>query len=368
MDRSQSSDVAVPTGERTPHAAARISEDEARALATRLLEAAGAQPGDADAMARSLVAAERAGQSGHGLSRLPGYVGRLRAGGTVSGPWRPMRRTGPVESYDGHAGLGHVHLEQAVERAAALAAEHGVGVVGVAGSNHAGALGTRARALAERGLVALIFTNAPAVLAPPGGSRAVLGTNPIALAAPMPDGPPLVCDLATAQVSRGQVMRAAQEGLPIPRGWALDGAGTPTEDAAAALAGTLMPLGGAKGFALALLVEVLTGALLGPAVGPEIGDFFGDGLDRPQDVSHLVIALDPAALGEPAAFLERMGRLRDAVHEAGAPGATRLPGSRAPSREAAAGGGAIEIGEGLTATLTRLSGELGVAMPSLSGS
>src|SRR4051794_38438511 len=331
-----------------------LTEDDARALAAGLLEAAGATSEDAEALAGSLIAAERAGHPGHGLSRLPGYVGRLRAGGTVSGPWERVRARGPVESYDGRAGLGHVHLDQAVERAAALAREHGVGVVGVSRSNHGGALGIRARALAGRGRVAVLLTNAPAVLAPPGGAVPVLGTNPIALGAPPPEGPPVVCDLATAQVSRGHIMRAAQEGRPIPEGWALDASGTPTTDAAAALAGTLLPLGGAKGFALALLVEVLTGALLGPAVGPEIADFFSDH-ERPQDIAHLVIAIDPAALGDAAAFLARMGRLGDAVHAAGEPGATRLPGSRATARD----GDAIEIPPGLAATLARLGDELG---------
>jgi (2R)-3-sulfolactate dehydrogenase (NADP+) len=331
---------------------------EGRAFAEALLRAAGAGPEDAGVVAASLVAAELAGHAGHGLARLGGYVGRLRAGGTVSQPWQAVRTGGPVESYDGRGGLGHVHLALAAERAAALAADHGIGAVGVSDSNHGGALGVRARELAEQGLVALLATNAPAVLAPPGGSRAVVGTNPLALAAPRPGGPPIVCDLATSQVSRGQVMRAAQEGRPIPAGWARDAEGRPTEDAEAALAGTLMPLGGPKGFALAVLVEVLTGALLGPAVGPEIADFFGDGLDRPQGIAHLVLALDPAAFGDPGAFARRMGRLAEAVLGAGEPGETRLPGARAAAHEAAAGG-ILTLGTGMVRTLDALAGELG---------
>jgi len=330
---------------------------EAQRFAARLLGAAGASEADAEVVARALVAADRAGHAGHGLSRLPGYVARLRAGGTVSGEWRLVSRRGALETYDGADGLGHVHLELAVDRAAALAAELGIGVVGVSASNHAGALGPRAARLAGRGLVALVFTNGPAVLAPPGGEAAVLGTNPIALAAPLPGRPPLVCDLATSQVSRGQVMRAAQEGRPIPAGWALDAAGRPTTDAEAGLAGTLMPLGGPKGFALALIVEVLTGGLLGPAVGPEVRDFFADH-DRPQGIAHLVLAADPGAFGERAAFDARMDGLATAVLAAGA--GTRLPGSRSVAAEAAADG-AVELGDGLVATLRRLARELGVA-------
>jgi (2R)-3-sulfolactate dehydrogenase (NADP+) len=235
----------------------------------------------------------------------------------------------------------------------------------VANSNHAGALGTRARTLAGRGLVALLLTNAPAVLAPPGGARAVVGTNPVALAAPRSDGPPLVCDLATAQVSRGQVMRAAQERRPLPEGWALDAAGRPTTDAQAALGGTLMPLGGAKGFALALAVEVLTGALLGPAVGPEIADFFADE-ERAQGIAHLVVALDPAAFGDASAFADRIARLAEAVLGAGDAGATRLPGSRGAAHVQAADG-MLHVGDGLAHTLSDLARELGTT-PIVSGS
>jgi (2R)-3-sulfolactate dehydrogenase (NADP+) len=334
------------------------------ALAARLLEAAGASSEEAAIVARSLVAADLAGHAGHGLSRLPGYLARLRAGGTVPGPWEPTRQGGAVETYDGKGGLGHVHLDLATERVRELAARHGIAAVGVSRSNHAGALGVRARRLAEHGLVSILFTNAPAVLAPPGGKRAVLGTNPIALGAPRPGGPPIVCDLATAQVSRGHVMRAAQENRPIPAGWAKDKAGNPTEDAKAALDGTLMPLGGAKGFALALLVEILTGALLGPVVGPEIADFFSDH-ERPQGIAHLVIALDPAAFGDPEGFAARMGRLAEAVAAAGDPGETRLPGERSAAHEAAAQG-TITIGDGLAKTLDELAAELG--QPIVSGS
>jgi (2R)-3-sulfolactate dehydrogenase (NADP+) len=341
-----------------------LAPDDARALAAALLHAAGATAQDADVVARSLVAAERAGQAGHGLGRLPGYVGRLRAGGTVSGPWRLATARGAVESWDGGDGLGHVHLALAADRAAALAATHGAGLVGVSRSNHGGALGTHARGLAERGLVALMATNAPAVLAPPGGATPVLGTNPLALAAPVPGGPPLVCDLATSQVSRGQVMRAAQEGRPIPPGWALDAGGRPTEDPEAALAGTLMPLGGPKGFALALLVEVLTGGLLGPVVGPDVVDFFA-APERPQRVAHLVIALDPETFGERAEFLRRMARLRDAILAAGPPGATRLPGGRGGAREAAGDERPLRLEPGLARQLAALAEELGVPAPPL---
>lgn len=329
-------------------------------FATDALVAAGSDPAAARRVAESLVEANQSGLESHGLARLPGYVRRMRAGGTSPEPWSLRGAAGgPVESYDGRGGLGHVHLDLATERAAELCNEHGVGVVGVADSNHAGALGPRGRRLAEQGLIGLLFTNAPAVLAPPGGRTAVVGTNPIALSAPVPGGPPLVCDLSASQVSRGKIMLAADQQTPIPSTWARDAEGRPTEDARAALSGTLAPLGGTKGFALALAIEVLTGVLLGPVVGPDVRDFFGEDLSEPQRVAHLVIALDPARFGELGAFEARMARLRDAIAASGDPGATRLPGSRAASLQAERGS-EIPVEPALRDTLTRLAAELGI--------
>jgi (2R)-3-sulfolactate dehydrogenase (NADP+) len=331
----------------------------ARDFAHRVLVRAGVGERDAAVMADSLIAAERAGHAGHGLARLPGYVGRLAAGGTVSAPWRAITARGPVEVYDGRAGLGHVHIRDASDRAVALAAEHGVGIVGVANSNHCGALGTHARRLAESGLVALMATNAPPALAPPGAVVAVLGSNAVAVAAPLRGRPPIVCDLSAAKVNRGAIMRAAQEGRPIPEGWACDPEGRPTTDANAALAGTIAPLGGSKGFALALAIELVTGGLLGPATGPQVADFFGPALEVPQGVSLLVVALDPSAFGDPDAFAARVATLARAVEEAGPPGATRLPGTRSAAH-AERLGERVEVDAGLRATLDSLADDLGI--------
>jgi LDH2 family malate/lactate/ureidoglycolate dehydrogenase len=120
-----------------------VSGEEARVFARRILGAADASDEDAALVAESLVLAEQAGHGGHGLARLPGYAGRLSAGGTVSGPWRLLHARGPLETYDGRAGLGHVHIWRAADRAAELAGEHGAAIVGVRRSNHCGALGVQ---------------------------------------------------------------------------------------------------------------------------------------------------------------------------------------------------------------------------------
>jgi (2R)-3-sulfolactate dehydrogenase (NADP+) len=335
----------------TPHAA--------ESFVNAILRAAGATGDQASRLAVLLVEATRQGLHGHGLSRLPGLAHRVQAGGISTESWRLTKSDGPVESWDGRAGPGHLHVSDASERAARLCAEYGLGLVGVSNSNHGGALGVYATHLARNGLVCLIATNAPAVMAPPGGHKAVLGTNPFCLAAPVSAGHPLVCDFATSVVSRGQILLAAQANRPIPIGWALDEHGESTDDAIAGLAGSLQPSGGAKGFVLALAIEALTGVLLGPAVGPEIVDFFGGDPSCPQGISHLVLALEPTCLGPKDAFLARMDRLREAVEAAGDPGVCRLPGSRRASAERSQGSH-LRLNSETVRVLDQLADEFGV--------
>jgi (2R)-3-sulfolactate dehydrogenase (NADP+) len=171
--------------------------------------------------------------------------------------------------------------------------------------------------------VALFFANTPEAIAPWGGTRAVFGTNPIAFAAPLEGRAPVVIDLALSKVARGNIVAAKQKGEPIPEGWALDKNGRPTTDAEAALAGTMIALGDAKGAALALMVEVLAAALIGTHFAFEASSFL-DEKGGPPETGQLIITIDPAGLGH-AAFGERMQVLARAIEtQEGA----RLPGAR----------------------------------------
>jgi (2R)-3-sulfolactate dehydrogenase (NADP+) len=190
-------------------------------------------------------------------------------------------------------------------------------------SHHAGVVGRHVERLADRGLVALAFANTPKAIAPIGGRQPVFGTNPIAFAAPQMGQPPLVIDLALSEVARGKILTAAQKGEPIPPTWALDEHGQPTADAAAALKGALLPIGGAKGAALALMVEVLAVALTGARFGFEASSFF-DTQGGPPGVGQLLIAIDPGAFAGCEAFAERIAALAGTIAGDGA----RLPGSR----------------------------------------
>jgi L-2-hydroxycarboxylate dehydrogenase (NAD+) len=276
---------------------------------------------DARTVADSLLEAELGGQATHGLLRLPFLLGRLRAGLINPRPRMRVRRPRPALALlDADNALGPVAGVRAVRLAVERARRYGTGVVAVRHSNHLGAMNFYLRRLAAEGVAGLGFSNTPPAMAPPGTSTPYLGTNPIAAGFPRPGGRALVVDLATSQVARGRILEARQAGRRLPPGWAVDRRGCPTTDPEAAIAGSLAPLGGAKGFALALVVEVMTGVLAGAGVGPGVTGTFTPS-DRESDVGHSFWALDVAAL---EGFGERLERLVADLHGLGG----RVPGER----------------------------------------
>lgn len=303
----------------------RLSLAEAEALAVAALRAAGANPEMAALTAEALVAAEAEGQGGHGLSRVAMYAGFLkegRADGTALPRIKAER--GGTALIDAGNGLAYPALRLAETEAARRAREHGVAFVAVTNSHHAGAMALPVRRLARQGLVALAFTNSPYAMPVPGGRRPLLGTNPVAAAFPRRDAAPMVVDLALSEVARGKIMVAAKEGRPIPEGWALDSDGRPTTDPKAALDGAMLAMGGAKGAALALVVEILCVALGGAAFAFEADSFFAPSPNAPR-LGHAILAIDPGALTGNDAFLDRMEVLVSAM--LGDEG-VRLPGTR----------------------------------------
>ncbi len=249
---------------------------------------------------------------------------------------------------DADNALGPVAGVRAVQLAVERARVYGAGVVAVRRSNHLGAMNFYLRRLAADGMAGLGFSNTPPAMAPPGTSTPYLGTNPIAAAFPRRGGGALVVDMATSQVARGHILRARQEGGPLPPGWAVDDRGRPTTDPDAAIAGSLAPLGGAKGFALALLVEVMTGVLAGAGVGPEVtGTFIPS--DRESNVGHSFWALDVGAFG---GFGERLERLAADLHGLGG----RVPGERHHRERERHLREGVELPESLVRELEELSG------------
>ncbi len=298
--------------------------DEARRLAEGALLKSGVAPAAALATASALVAAEVDGQAGHGLSRVPSYALHARVG-KVDGKAVPQAATAGEAGVRIDAGHGFAYpaVDLAIERLVPLAGKTGVAAAAIHRSHHFGQAGRHVERLADRGLVALAFANTPGAMALPGGRRSLMGTNPIAFAAPLPGRSPLVIDMALSVAARGKIMAASKAGKPIPDGWALDTDGNPTTDAKAALSGSLLPIGGAKGAALALMVEVICAALVGGNFAWNASGFF-DGDGGPPDLGQLLIVLDPARFGG-GGYVEHMAHLLLTV--AGEAPA-RLPGDR----------------------------------------
>jgi len=299
---------------------------------------------DAALVADSLVEAELEGQATHGLLRLPFLLDRLRAGLINPRPsFRVIGDRAAAALLDADNGLGPVAGMRATELAVSRAAAAGAGIVAVRRSNHVGALGFYLRRATAEGMVGLAFTNGPPAMSPPGGSTPYLGTNPIAAGFPT-TGDPVIVDMATSQVARGHILKAARVREPIPEGWAVDAEGQPTTDPQAAMGGRLLPLGGEKGFALALLVEVLSGVLAGAAVGPEVVGTFAPA-DRESNVGHCFLAIDPEALAP--GFAARMARVAADVRRLGG----RAPGDRRHAERARRLGEGVALPAQLVADL-----------------
>ncbi|KAF0231356.1 MAG: malate/L-lactate [Beijerinckiaceae bacterium] len=296
----------------------------AETLAAAALQRCGTSAANAACVARALVAAEADGLKGHGLSRVPSYAAQAKAG-KVDGLAQPVIEhvTPALVRIDAAFGFAYPALEMAVDALVEAAPMMGIAAAAIRRSHHCGVAGHHVERLAEKGLVGLLFANTPAAMAPWGGTTGVFGTNPIAFACPLPDEPPIVVDLSLSKVARGNILAAKQKGGPIPEGWALDRNGKPTTDADAALAGTMVPLGDAKGTALALMVELLAAGLTGAKYAADATSFLDD-KGAPPATGQLLIALDPRLMGGEAT-IAHFGRLADQIRaQAGA----RLPGAR----------------------------------------
>ncbi len=302
---------------------ATLSLAEAEALVHDALVRCRTSRENARSVARALIAAEADGLKGHGLSRVPTYAAQAKVG-KVDGyatPSASRPRAGAIVIDAAH-GFAFPALELAVSELPYAARETGIACAAIRRSHHCGAAGHPVERLAEEGFVALIFANTPAAIAPWGGSRAVFGTNPIAFACPLAGRAPIVIDLSLSKVARGNILAAKQRGEAIPEGWALDAGGKPTTDPEAALAGTMLPLGDAKGTALALMVELLAAGLTGANFAAEASSFL-DAEGPPPATGQLIIAIDPAAFGTGAE--ERFSTLAATIE---AQSGARLPGSR----------------------------------------
>ena len=319
-----------------------ISPETLHAGIAAALEASSTSPENAQSVAAALTLAEIDGKKGHGLSRVPSYAGQAKSG-KVKGFVRPemsQPKPGVLAINAGH-GFAYPAFDLMLEELPKITRDQGIAMAGVYRSHHYGVAGHHVEKAADQGMVAILFGNTPAAMAPWGGKTPLFGTNPIAFAAPIKDQPPLVIDLATSKVARGNIMAASQRGDDIPEGWALDADGNPTTDAKAALGGTMVPLGDAKGAALALMIEVLAAAITGAGFGYQATSFFDAEGDYP-NVGQMMMMIDPGAMPMVSGgdFAARMADMAGLITDDGA----RLPGSgRMAKRQAAEQG--IEVND-----------------------
>jgi (2R)-3-sulfolactate dehydrogenase (NADP+) len=296
---------------------------QAQGLVVRTLTRCNTDAENARSVARALIAAECDGLKGHGLSRVPMYAKQAKVrkiDGTAT-PFVARSRPGLI-AIDAANGFAFPAIELAEEALPEAARSQGIAAAAIRRSSHCGAAGHPVERLAEKGLVALMFVNTPGAMAPWGGSRAVFGTNPVAFACPLPGRAPLVIDLSLSKVARGNIMTAKQRGEKIPEGWALDATGAPTTDPDAALGGTMLPMGDAKGTVLALMIELLAAGLTGANFAAEASSYL-DAKGAPSGTGQLILAFDPAAFGGDA--VARFGMLASSIE---AQKGARLPGMR----------------------------------------
>lgn len=330
----------------------RLEPAEARELAEQALLASGAGHKAAAALAAAIIAAELDGIASHGLAYLPTYCEHLRCGKVIGSAEPRLERPKPAALVvDAGSGFAHPAITLGFESLIPVTREQGSASLAVINSYNCGVLGYHTERLALAGLVGLGFTNAPASIAPPGGHRAVVGTNPISLA--VPDGRggvAVLIDQSASVVAKSEVMAKARTGEALPEGWALDAAGHPTTDPQAALSGTMMPAGRYKGFGAGLITEVFAAVLAGPNLGIEASPFSGT-KGGPPKTGQFFIAIDPAAFSA-AELGARLKRLVAAIADQGA----RVPGERRRANRERIGREGIAVDAALLERIRRICG------------
>ena len=307
-----------------------------RAFVARTFEAVGMPAADAAVVAELMVSADLGGAEGHGVFRLPQYVRRIKAGGINLHPdIRVERERDGMALVDGDNGMGHLVMKAAAEVAIAKAKRAGIGWVGVHHGNHAGPASLYARMPMAHDMIGLYLAVGNANHLPPwGGIDMLLSTNPIAVGVPALEEPPVVLDMASTVAAYGKVKTRAQRGQPIPEGWMIDRQGKPLTDPARADEGFLLPIGGYKGYGLALVFGLLAGTLNGAANGPDTIDFNQD--DRtPTNTGQAIVAISIEAFADVLQFKRSVDALIRALRNSRRlPGVDRiwLPGEQSHAR------------------------------------
>ena len=342
-----------------------VGAEELRTFIRHVLLAIGMRPVAADVTADAMLWADLRAIEPHGISKLPILVARVEAGVTAADVEPTVvSETATTALIDAGTVWGQVAATWAMELAVEKARMNQLGAVVVRNSSSVGALGYYPLVAVRAGQVGLAITNSQPLLAPWGGTQKLLGNQAYAIGCPASRYPPLLLDTSNSAASRGNIVVALERGQQLAPGVAFDRDGRPTTDPAAALEGLLAPAGGHKGYGLALLWEVLTGVLGGLAFGPNVGAL--EDFSRPQEVSHFLLALDPAAYLPLELFTARIDSLIEQIRSVPpAPGVERpyAPGEQGFARAAAREREGIPLSTRRQEELTTLAKQVGVALP-----
>ena len=338
----------------------RLPIDSLAKFAAAALVKAGVSTADAATAARYMLESDLAGQDGHGIFRLPANIANLR-GGRIA-PHADVRivNEAPASALiDGGNGLGHLVMAKATEVAIAKAKTQGSAWVGVRSSNHAGAASVWACAMLPHDMIGLYFAVGPNLMAPWGGFERMLGTNPLAIAVPALEEPPVVLDMATSVAANGKILTARQRGEMMPEGWVMDNKGQPITDPKRADEGTIVPVGEYKGYALSLMIGLIAGTLNEAAFGRD------NTFDKsPNNAGQAVCAISLEQFGDVTAFKRRVDIVVREIRGSGRlPGveAIRLPGERSHAVRVDRLANGVAIPPGLKTALDKLAADLGIA-------
>lgn len=340
----------------------RVSPDGLRNFATAVYQAMGMPEVDARLCSDTLVQADLWGHQSHGIMRLPWYLARLKSG-VCKSIARPemVVDAGAVAIIDGHDAMGPVLATRAADEAIARAKRHGIAGVAVRHSNHFGTAFYFTLSAARQNCIAFLSTNASPAMAPWGGRKKTVGNNPWSWACPAGTYSPMVLDIANTSVARGKIYLAKQRGEGIPEGWAINAAGAPTTDPLEAIDGVILPMAGHKGYAIAVIMDMLSGVLTRSGFGSQIHG--PRQFEHKSNVGHLMIALDIAAFQPVEEFGRRMEAQIDELKSVPlAQGASEIfyPGEIEARKDKENRRDGLMLPKATLADLRRLAAELGL--------
>lgn len=338
-----------------------------RAYTSKLLEKTGLGTEEAACLAQSLVLADQRGVSSHGLMRLRTYAERVRRGVVLGGVApRVVRDSTAFLGIDGGNGNGMWVAQQVMDLCIDRARTNGACFATVGNGNHFGIAASFTERAASAGMIGLALSNASPTMVPTGGRKPLLGANPLSIAVPAGKRPPLILDMATSTVAQGKIILAAKEGKKvIPSDWAVDLEGNPTTDPEAALKGAMLPFGGAKGYGLALIIDILCATLSGALTSAHVNSFWKD-FENPQNIGFFLGAWNISSVMPMEMFDQRMTALLDEMKACPpAPGHTEVfyPGEIEHRREQASLRDGIGLGPAVIDDLSKLGAEYGVSFP-----